>query len=156
MQRIKLFEDFTNENDSLTTRIEHLEDLVDKAAEAFDKQWFSVEHLKSMDKLPADVAYERYATGRRKAIGQNGIELSKLKTQERMERKPTFTAIPDYGDVMTLKDFIDNVKSGGFIDYDGSGNYVKDDKMSDIQIFPSDVKKGNIRKDFDKIVWFNR
>jgi hypothetical protein len=64
--------------------------------------------------------------------------------------------LPDYGDVMTLEHFIENVKDGGFIDYDGFGNYVKDGKMSNIEIYPSDVKHNMIRKDFDTIIWFNR
>jgi len=64
--------------------------------------------------------------------------------------------LPTYGDVMSLEHFIENVKCGGFIDYDGFGNYVKDGKMSNIEIYPSDVKYNMIRKDFDTIIWFNR
>jgi len=64
--------------------------------------------------------------------------------------------LPTYGDVMPLTEFIENVECGGFIDYDGSGNYVKDGKMSNITIYPSDVKHNMVRKDFDTIIWFNR
>lgn len=64
--------------------------------------------------------------------------------------------IPDYGDVMSLKGFIECCESGGFIDYDGSGDYVKDGKRYNISIYPSDVENNAIRKDFDTIVWFNR
>jgi hypothetical protein len=64
--------------------------------------------------------------------------------------------MPTYGDVMSLADFIESVEDGGFIDYDGHGYYVKDDKASNIMIIPSDVKFNSIRKDFDKVVWFNR
>ena len=64
--------------------------------------------------------------------------------------------IPDYGDVMPLKEFIECCKSGGFIDYDGSGSYVKDGKESNISIYPSDVKFNSIRTDFDTIIWYNR
>ena len=60
------------------------------------------------------------------------------------------------GDVMSLQHFIDCCESGGFIDYDGYGYYVKDGKESDIYIYPSDVKAGKVRKDFDTVVWFNR
>jgi len=69
---------------------------------------------------------------------------------------PVMEAIPKYGDHMTLKDFIKNVKSGGFIDYDGSGNYATETQMSDITIYPSDINSGVYRKDFSHIVWFNR
>lgn len=59
-------------------------------------------------------------------------------------------------DVMSLNDFIECCNSGGFIDYDGSGDYVKDGKIYNISIYPSDVENNAIRKDFDTIVWFNR
>jgi hypothetical protein len=46
-------------------------------------------------------------------------------------------------------------KCDGFIDDDGSGNYMKDGLVSDISIYPSDIESGLI-KDFDSIIWFNR
>jgi hypothetical protein len=58
--------------------------------------------------------------------------------------------------VMSLKEFINQVKSGMFIDYDGWGRYVKDGKKTNIQILPSDIKYNAIRKGFDTIVWFNK
>ena len=70
--------------------------------------------------------------------------------------------IPDYGDVMLLSDFIEDVKCGNFIDYDGNGQYIKsgekgeEDMMTNIDIYPSDIEDGVIRKEFDKIAWFNR
>jgi hypothetical protein len=57
---------------------------------------------------------------------------------------------------MSLKNFISNVKSGGFIDYDGFGRYVRNNEESDITILPSDIKHKSIRKDFDTIIWFNK
>lgn len=74
----------------------------------------------------------------------------------RMVQTPEFEEIPNYGDVMTLDEFIDCCNSGGFIDYDGSGNYVTEDHMTNISIFASDVENDSIRKDFYKIVWFNK
>lgn len=74
----------------------------------------------------------------------------------RMIAEPKYEDIPTYGDRMSLDSFIKNVKTGGFIDYDGSGNYIKDGKMSDITIYPSDVENHAIRKDFSEIIWFNR
>lgn len=79
-----------------------------------------------------------------------------LSRQYRMVKIPTYKDCPKYGDKMDLIDFIDTCKDGGFIDYDGSGNYMKDGKMSDISIYPSDVKFNSIRKDFDTMVWFNK
>lgn len=83
-------------------------------------------------------------------------KVAELSRQIRMIKPGTFDAIPEYGDVMSLKEFIETVNDGGFIDYDGSGNYVRDGKMSDISIYPSDVKHNAVRNDFDTIVWFNR
>lgn len=59
-------------------------------------------------------------------------------------------------DVMSIKEFINAVKSGLFIDFDGYGRYVKDGKKTNIQILPSDIKYRAIRKEFDTIVWFNK
>jgi predicted ribosome quality control (RQC) complex YloA/Tae2 family protein len=71
-------------------------------------------------------------------------------------KQPKYQEIPNYGDHMTMENFIKNVNSGGFIDYDGSGNYATATQMTDITIQPSYVKSGKMRKDFTHIVWFNR
>lgn len=81
---------------------------------------------------------------------------NKLEREKRMIMPFELSDIPNYGDVMSLNNFISNVKCGGFIDYDGSGNYIKGDKMTNISIYPSDVNFNSIRKEFDKIIWFNR
>lgn len=66
------------------------------------------------------------------------------------------TPIPDYGDVMPLREFLESVRDGMFIDYDGFGYPVKDDKMDDdIRIYPSNVVHV-WPKDATHIVWFNR
>ena len=82
--------------------------------------------------------------------------------------------IPDYGEHMTLKNFIKYCEEGCFIDYDGWGKYATKNKMSDKIIRPSDVTgrttrfdfetmitnnvkvNKNIDKSFSHIVWFNR
>ena len=79
-----------------------------------------------------------------------------LDREKRMIMPYTLEEIPDYGDVMSLKDFIAEVNAGNFIDYDGFGQYAKNNTMSDICIIPSDVKHNAIRKDFDTVVWFNK
>lgn len=83
-------------------------------------------------------------------------QISKLSRELRLIEPYELSDLPDYGDVMSLESFIGNVKSGGFIDYDGFGNYVINGKMSNIMILPSDIQHNSIRKDFDTIVWFNR
>jgi len=82
--------------------------------------------------------------------------LAELSREERMIMPYELSELPNIGDVMTLKEFISCVKSGGFIDYDGFGRYVKDGQETNIMIYPSDVKHKAVRKDFDTIVWYNR
>ena len=75
----------------------------------------------------------------------------------RFIQTPEFTDdVPDYGDVMSLKKFISCCEEGGFIDYDGFGEYIKDGKTSGITIHASDVKYKKVRTDFTEMVWFNR
>jgi len=64
--------------------------------------------------------------------------------------------IPSYGDHMRFEDFKECCDSGGFIDYDGSGNYATKDKMSSIGIWASDITEGVHRTDFTHVVWFNK
>jgi hypothetical protein len=84
-------------------------------------------------------------------------QLSEINRQIRFQKTDyKLSDIPKYGDVMTLKVFIECCLDGGFIDYDGSGNYIQGDKMTDLKILPSDIKNNLYKKEFDKIIWFNR
>lgn len=63
--------------------------------------------------------------------------------------------LPDYGDLMTVKDFVEACKIGAFIDYDGMGHPVKGKRMmGGMTISPSKLKE--IPKDATHILWFNR
>lgn len=83
-------------------------------------------------------------------------KIGKLSREKRLIMPYELSELPDYGDLMSLKEFISCAKSGGFIDYDGFGYYVKDNMETNIVIKPSDVIHKSIRKDFDKIIWFNK
>lgn len=61
-----------------------------------------------------------------------------------------------HGDLMTIEDFKTYCKSGGFIDYDGSGNYATATQESNISIYPSDIEEGVYRNDFTHVMWYNR
>jgi len=128
------------ELDYIEKRIDELDDILEKK----DKLW---DFSKPFDK------YNEY---RKSEIS----EQSRLYARKRMIMEPTYENIPDYGNVMPLDTFIYCVKEGEFIDYDGYGHYiekfVEKDMMTNIEIYPSDVKNGNIRKEFSKIIWFNR
>lgn len=57
---------------------------------------------------------------------------------------------------MTLKEFIECVKYGLFIDYDGYGVYATEKGYTDIIIRPSDVHNSRYKKEYPYICWFNR
>lgn len=58
------------------------------------------------------------------------------------------------GHLMSVKEFISVVKTGGFIDYDGFGHPVKDDKIASMIIKPSKLK--DIPSSATHIMWYNR
>ena len=64
----------------------------------------------------------------------------------------------DFGDLMSIGEFIDNCISGMFIDYDGYGNYCTADEETNEEVIPSDVFNGKIKLDreYPSIVWYNR
>ena len=84
------------------------------------------------------------------------IKISDLYSELRLIQIPKMSPIPDYGDHMTLEYFINCCKNGLLISYDGFGKYATNNEMSDIEIYPSDIKRGKYRKDFSHVVWFNR
>lgn len=107
---------------------------------------------KRFNDAPPDMGYQEFID----YMSVTSDRVSELGRKIRMLKEPTFSDLPDFGTVMSLNEFIECVKSGGFIDYDGYGYYVKDGKESDIVIVPSDLEANSIRKDFDQIIWFNR
>jgi len=112
---------------------------------------------KKIEKIKETWDYNKNFQEYENALDPYWYALLKLEQQEKLLIEDyTLEDIPFYGDVMSLEDFVQNVKSGGFIDYDGIGKYISGDKMTSIQINPSDVKANMYRKDFDKIVWFNK
>jgi len=68
-----------------------------------------------------------------------------------------FEKIPDYGDLIPLEEFIEDVKSGTFIDYDGFGEMATENETSGVSIKPSQIHKGyNFPEWCTHILWFNR
>jgi len=64
--------------------------------------------------------------------------------------------LPDYGDHMTIDNFIRACKSGMFVDYDGHGVYATRTEMTTLIVHPSDIIKGNIDRRWTYVVWFNK
>lgn len=71
--------------------------------------------------------------------------------------KIQFIPLRDYGDLMTIGQFLKIVDEGGFISYDGSGKYAFEDKESDYYF---DFQEYNFFKKYDNrfthIKWYNR
>jgi len=68
------------------------------------------------------------------------------------------TPIPDYADVMTVKEFSDSVKIGAFTNDDGSGYYANPPLMEDHLNYLDcrEIYKGNIKTGFTHVAWFNK
>lgn len=124
-------------------RLKEIEEEIDALNTIIDKKEKKWDNSRSWDD------YSAYMSPEWKA-------LAKLDREKRMIMPYELSELSDYGDVMTLEEFIGCVKCGGFIDYDGHGYYVKDGKETNIMVIPSDVKHKSIRKEFDTIIWFNR
>ena len=122
---------------------EQIEVDLDNAVRAYDKKFNEPNDGRSWDD------FLRYA---KKEID----DLNRLSREKRMMMPYELDDIPDFADVMPIKQFIECVKEGLFIDYDGSGNYVLNGKETNITIYPSDVEHGAIRWEFDSVAWYNR
>lgn len=64
-----------------------------------------------------------------------------------------YEPIPDYGDLMTIEEYMECVNGGGFVDYDGFG-YASDGKVmfTEKRIRPSDGEPFG----YTHVVWFNK
>lgn len=86
---------------------------------------------------------------------------------DKKEVRDSFTAIidneyglrehTDYGELMTIRKFIEYCDSGGFIDYDGYGHLATLHKESRIEIIPSKRRKTiTLNPWATHVMWFNR
>ena len=64
--------------------------------------------------------------------------------------------IPNFGDVLTMEEFIECCQMEGFINYDGYGCYATKDTMFCDVILPSYVTRRNNIKNYPYVIWFNR
>lgn len=85
-------------------------------------------------------------------------KLNRLSYLAQIQSDVEWKEIPDYGRLLTIEEWIECVDGGGFIDYDGSGNYSDGKRMSNMSVSPSDVDNDQIMKneEFTHIVWFNK
>ncbi len=60
------------------------------------------------------------------------------------------------GDLIQIDVFINTCEKGGFINYDGFAMYSDGEKVSNIEIRPSDVVDGRVLRCYSHVVWYNR
>jgi hypothetical protein len=127
----------------VTTRtLEQIEADLERTRDAYDKKFNDPTH-RTLEE------FEKWAK-------PEILALDRLSREKRMMMPYKLSEIPDFADIMTLKDFVNACKSGCFSDYDGSGNYILDGKETNITIYPSDIKYGTIRWEFDSVAWYNK
>ena len=106
---------------------------------------FSVEQFKNyllIQDSRGDIMYNLSAENIRKA---NEKELPE--GDERLYDEE----IPDYGDLMTVEDWNQAVEDGVFIDSDGCGYWVKNNKMArEDEVFSTE------QLDATHVMWFNK
>jgi len=101
----------------------------------------------------ADNHFNKILTSIDKKINYHQKKATELKIAKKsLDLRP----IPSYGDHMTTEEFVDSVKSGLFIDYDGMGKYATDKYMTELNVIPSDVNAGLINNNYTHVVWFNK
>ena len=66
------------------------------------------------------------------------------------------TVEEDFGHLFTLKEWIDSVKCGALINYDGVGYYSDGKVIFDKEVMPSDLFIEQVDKSFSHIMWYNR
>lgn len=65
-------------------------------------------------------------------------------------------ALPDYGDHMTMGEFILNVQCGGFTDDDGYAVYASETHVIGGRLYPSDILTDSYNRHATHVVWFNK
>ena len=113
-------------------------------------------HIKRQKNLEKD-AYEYYELDRAEAV-RDTLEYSLYIAKNAVGRykKIRFEAIPEYGDHMTLQEWKEACDCGGFIDYDGHGDFATVDKCSNFQISPSERNLVKIPEWATHVVWYNK
>lgn len=64
--------------------------------------------------------------------------------------------IPDYADLMTIREFAERVADDLFTNNDGTGYYATETQVSALRAVPSNFREGRIDPEFTHVVWFNK
>lgn len=122
------------------------------------KRYQRAKRIVEADKSGRTDSFERYDLDRSEAQ-RDALEYSLYLTKAsvgRYKKQFRFEPIPDYGDHMTLQDWISACDCGGFIDYDGHGDLATADQCSNFQISPSERHLVKIPEWATHVVWYNK
>lgn len=123
-------------------KYQELEIIYDKLSDEYDKKILSDEYNSFQEAWNAteDLRYK----------------LWEISSEMRLLKKPEFESIPEYGDHITLENFIYYCKNYTITSNDGCGYYATETEMTDISISPNDILRNKYRKDFTHVIWFNK
>ncbi len=113
--------------------------------------------LKSVSKKHLEGSANNYLDAQIKDAGVELASVIKLNWTERV-KSPVFSPPSSIGDCMTMGDWVECVKSGGFIDYDGYGELANENSVSNIEVSPSDITAFNLTMPdwATHVIWYNR
>lgn len=116
--------------------------------------WILRDWIEKCPKIKGDYDFTVMRT--RDHLGELAKDI-KRSWDQKVSSVPSFKP-SQYGDLMTVEEWLDCVKTGGFIDYDGSGSLATKDGVCDIRIQPSDITalKLELPTWCTHIVWYNR
>jgi hypothetical protein len=74
------------------------------------------------------------------------------------DQKLAFSEHPDYGDLFTMEEFIDDCDSGCMTDYDGTGRLATAQQVSNVYVSPSDFEYEGVKAPewATHVMWFNK
>ena len=65
-------------------------------------------------------------------------------------------SLDDIGELMSIHEFKDACEGGMLMNFDGFGVYAFSDEQSDIEVYPSYIKKGEVNNLFTHVMWYNK
>jgi hypothetical protein len=107
--------------------------------------------------IPSDELYpedlEQIMVDMDMALQETVLDWMKVKADE---DGLIFEDIPNYGEHMSLEEWLGAVKFSGFIDYDGHSKLATINQVSNIMIVPSEANGYKFPEWATHIVWYNR
>lgn len=76
----------------------------------------------------------------------------------KIQKFPKLEPLSDYGDIMTVREFLDGINCGALTDYDGHGYMATGNEMApDALIVPSEARKMvSLHSWATHVMWFNK